>query len=91
MKPINRSKRWLKWGQASRLMRRGGTLPSMMSIHCSAAILETLAIASCVPACAVVTKTRAERRGGFFLAGTHPEAFGFCPSQEGIEFLNRLS
>ena len=29
----------------------------------------------------------AQRRGGFFLATTHPEAFGFCPSQEGINSL----
>jgi len=28
----------------------------------------------------------AQRRGGFFVAKTHPEAFGFCPSQEGIDF-----
>src|SRR5262245_26743125 len=25
----------------------------------------------------------AQRRGGFFVTRTHPEAFGFCPSQEG--------
>ena len=29
--------------------------------------------------------------GGFFLATTHPEAFGFCPSQEGIDSLGMLS
>ena len=27
-----------------------------------------------------------QRRGGFFVDHTHPEAFGFCPSQEGIDF-----
>jgi len=26
----------------------------------------------------------AQRRGGFSVMNTHPEAFGFCPSQEGI-------
>jgi hypothetical protein len=26
----------------------------------------------------------AQRRAGFFVINTHPEAFGFCPSQEGI-------
>jgi len=26
----------------------------------------------------------AERRGGPFVINTHPEAFGFCPSREGI-------
>ena len=29
----------------------------------------------------------AERRGGFFVATTHPEAFGFCPSREGTDSL----
>ena len=28
----------------------------------------------------------AQRRGGFFVTDTHPEAFGFCPSQEGIGY-----
>ena len=26
----------------------------------------------------------AQRRGGFFVINTHPEAFGFCPSYVGI-------
>jgi len=33
----------------------------------------------------------AQRRGGFFVATTHPEAFGFCPSQEGIHSLSFLT
>jgi hypothetical protein len=33
----------------------------------------------------------AQRRGGVFVAATHPEAFGFCPSQEGIDSLGMLS
>jgi len=28
----------------------------------------------------------AQRRGGSFVTHTHPEAFGFCPSEEGIQF-----
>jgi hypothetical protein len=33
----------------------------------------------------------AQRRGGFFVATTHPEAFGFCPSQERIHSLSFLT